>query len=588
MLKGYPKYNFIINGISQGFKIGVEDDQIQDEDISDKPCYIPLTITQKRAITGWLEKGVKKQFLCGPYDLDYPFPWKLKCAPIFVIPKPNPGEYRTIVHLSWRGNLYSINDLICEELSTVQYIRLKEVVELVKSAGQGGYLFIVDMQDAYYRVPIHPDDYKYNGLKWLKKYWVFTSLQMGLSSSCKLYTEFADAIEWIVVNRNNKAAFRAGIQALRHYLDDFFAACSTKEDAYQLYNDLICILKRLGIPTREDKCFPPNFIQKILGFVYNTLSQTVSLPNDKRIQYLAFVEKHILNKRSDKKSLEQLRGRLGNVAQIRFPGKAFLRRFDALINLPGLNYNELIPLSDFVIHDLNWWKWLLEIPYRLEVSFDSILKSPDEADYKLYTDAASTLGVGGHMGQYGFQINWKNTNLDTTRIIRGKNSKGEWTTDITCLELLGPVIACELWANKLKGKSVTIYNDNPGAASAIATKAPKLYRMDLLFLTVYLCKLAVKYDFKFWGVHIYDKDMDLADGLSRLKSGKKYQLGRDLVDDSENAGVICNDILTQLAFAPNNLPDNRDIPYQLRKEYNLLLDSKYFRKEKLDKQKMCC
>ena len=257
-----------------GFKIGIVDDEIEDEDISDKPCFIPLTIPERCAITEWLEKGVKRQFLCGPYDLDYEFPWRLKCAPMFVIPKPTPGEYRTLVHLSWKDNskLYCINDLICESMSTVQYIKLKEVVTLVKKAGVGGWLFIVDMQDAYYRVPIHPSDYQYNGLKWLKKYWVFTSLQMGLSSSCKIYTEFADAIEWILANRNNPLIFKTGVQAVRHYLDDIFGACKTKQDAQRLYNDLIHILKILGIPTRPDKCHEPNFIQRILGYIYNTLT----------------------------------------------------------------------------------------------------------------------------------------------------------------------------------------------------------------------------------------------------------------------------------------------------------------------------
>ena len=442
------------------------------------------------------------------------------------------------------------------------------------------------MQDAYYRVPIHPNDYQYNGLKWLKKYWVFTSLQMGLSSSCNLYTEFADAVEWMVINDNKHIAIINGKRILRHYLDDFFAACKCKKNAFELFNKLINILKLLGIPTREDKCFPPSHIQKILGFVYNTLTQTISLPNDKRIEYLESVEEHINKQRSDKKKLEQLRGRLGNIAQIRFPGKAFLRRFDMLIHLPGLRYNEPIELSNFIIHDLKWWQWILQNPSNLEVPFDLILKNPDEADYKLYTDASSTIGVGGHMDQVGFKIDWKDTKLDTVRLIRGKNDNGQWTTDITCLELLGPVIACELWAEKLQGKTVTIYNDNPGAATTIATKAPKLYRMDLLFLITYLSKLAIKYNFKFWGVHLFNEEMDLADGLSRDKMEIKYQFDEKLKNDSSNALTICNNILSQLALAPNNLPNNRDIPYKLRKEYNLLLDSKFYMNEKVNKQKL--
>ena len=95
---------------------------------------------------------------------------------------------------------------------------------------------MIDAQDAYYRVPTHPDDWKYMGISWAQKYWVFRCLQMGCSSSPKIYTEFADAVEYICVNRSNKLAFYKGLQQLRHYIDDFFAALPTKEMATELYS----------------------------------------------------------------------------------------------------------------------------------------------------------------------------------------------------------------------------------------------------------------------------------------------------------------------------------------------------------------
>ena len=64
------------------------------------------------------------------------------------------------------------------------------------------------------------------------------------------------------------------------------------------------------------------------------------------------------------------------------------------------------------------------------------------------------------------------------------------------------------------------------------------------------------------------------------------KFNENLKEDSKNALIICNNIITQLALAPNNLPNDRDIPYRLRKEYNLLLDSKYYRNERLNKANM--
>ena len=47
---------------------------------------------------------------------------------------------------------------------------------------------------------------------------------MGLSSSPRIYTAFADAVEYICVNKHRDLSFLNGIQQIRHYIDDFFGA----------------------------------------------------------------------------------------------------------------------------------------------------------------------------------------------------------------------------------------------------------------------------------------------------------------------------------------------------------------------------
>ena len=64
--------------------------------------------------------------------------------------------------------------------------------------------------------------------------------------------------------------------------------------------------------------------------------------------------------------------------------------------------------------------------------------------------------------------------------------------------------------------------------------------------------------------------MSLADNLSRFFS-KNTDLC-DLIDDSANALIICNNILKILGNLPSNLPKNRDISVIIRREYNILLD----------------
>ena len=472
------------------------------------------------------------------------------------------------IHLSWKqlGELLSINELLCEYMKTVQYIRFREVVNLVNNAGHRAFIFLIDAQDAYYRVPIHPDDFRYNGLKWGKKYWIFKSLQMGLASSPKIYTEFADAIEWMCVKKFEKIAFCNNIQQLRHYIDDFFACLSSLQDARKLYKGLFELMKELGIPTRFDKCTPPCWLAKILGWMYNTDLRRVEFPDDKCEELIQLILRLLKTRKSDKKSLERLIGKLINASLVIFPGKAFVRRLQAILYLPGLVYNIPIPLNDFICEDLQWWLKILQQKELTCTSFDLLLKLPSDGDFHIYTDASSKIGIGGHVEGHYFQVAWLNTILwDVT----GKRDN----FDIELLETLGSLVAILLWGDKFTNKSVTIYNDNPGAASAIRTKAPRLNRLDMQFLIRELAYLATNNKFYFWGIHITQAESDgmrLADQLSRFSAKNMNDL--NLIDDSIKATLICNDLISKLVNLPINLPKNRDISALRRKEYNILLN----------------
>ena len=223
-----------MNGLTNGLPIGLDDDIIENEDdISGKTMYIPLDASQKEGISKWVEKYHGKKFMAGPFDLNHKFTFgKLFVATLFVVPKPD-GSWRPLVHLSYcaPGKMFSINDCLCEYMKTVQYVSFREVLQLVNNAGQGAYIFLVGAEEAYYRVPVRKEDWKFMGIKWAKKYWIFRSLQMGCSSSPKIYTEFADSVEYICVNKNHELFFINNIQQLRHYIDDFFGAHPTRMGA---------------------------------------------------------------------------------------------------------------------------------------------------------------------------------------------------------------------------------------------------------------------------------------------------------------------------------------------------------------------
>ena len=134
-----------------------------------------------------------------------------------------------------------------------------------------------------------------------------------------------------------------------------------------------------------------------------------------------------------------------------------------------------IPLGRLALDNLRWWEKVLDGPGQLGTSFDLLLKHPSDGDIHIYTDACTELGGGGFILGLGpirfFQVKWSDTNYGAVLKYRD--------LDISVLELLMAVVAIKTILPQLHNQSVSIFNDNPGAAGAIRNKAPPLCRMDL-------------------------------------------------------------------------------------------------------------
>ena len=566
-LKGYSDYNYIINGLTNGFSCGFDKEKLWNEElISGESQHIPLEPVQRKALDEWILKGVRKKYISGPYDKTHKFSFgKLMLAPLFVVPKPN-NKWRAIVHMSFRLRpyMYTINELLHTYMKTVQYVRFKEVVKLVKNAGKGAWLFLIDAQDAYYRVPIQPADWKYMGIEWGGKYWVFRSLQMGCSSSPRIYTAFADAVEYVCVRKNSDISFLNGIQQLRHYIDDFFGALPKKADATRLYHALFTVFEILGIPTKWEKCTSPRQRAKILGWIYDTLLQMVLLPEDKRKLLIQMIRDILRTRVGTVKLLQQLIGRLQHASQVIFPGKAFVRRLEALLYLPRHKDNQSFPIGKFVKWDLEWWLKVLTRDAPCGMSFDLLLKHPSDADIIIYTDACTEIGGGGFIRGLGktiaFQVVWNEVSLKWRKF------------DIVVLELLMSVAAVMLILPQVHDKAITIYNDNPGAAAALYSKAPPLGRLDLQELVRHLATLAYDNKFYWWGIHETVKvsaNMKIADNLSRFQPVKWPE---NETVEFRDIDKICTELFSILWEAPQNLTWEKDLSTRIRNLFGLSLN----------------
>lgn len=552
-LVNYHDRQWLLPGLLEGYDIGLREN-VPQVTYTANPT-LPTDKWMDIAITNWVIKCANKGFLLGPFTADNcPFD-RLFFSPLFAVPKPD-LSWRIINHLSYPKFGVSVNDLLSDEAKHVQYIRFTEVCSFVYKLGKGAKLWVVDAKDAYYRVPIKRQYWQYMGIKWYGYIFVFTSLQMGLASACQIYTRFADAVLYIIINNAIDIFYDdLGNQLVFHYLDDFFGGHDDPSIAQNQFDKAFGWFEKLGIPTQPNKCNKPNTLQKILGWLYDTCAQTVSIPPNKVEAYIAILRRVIRNKLSDKKQLEQIVGFLTWASVAVFPGKAFVRRLEHALYLELKDYKTKIHLTEFVLEDMRWWVHALQ--HMNGIPLQWIVSNNEKFDIEVWTDAATKSGLGGcSSDKRAFQIR----NSDTFSNFVSTRRKG---VDIHFLELLAMLVAAKLWAPFWKHKNVRFYCDNPGAAASLIHKRAPLHRQDMNWMVREFSKLAVIHQFRFWIVHVDGSENEIADGLSRFKS--EYKNDSPITQSYEfETHVELKNLVNQLYSDILKLPYNDDDPKRLQ------------------------
>ena len=150
----------------------------------------------------------------------FPLSWRdrLHINRFGLIPKGHDtGKFRLITDLSYpRGR--SVNDGIDSDLTSLSYISVDNVAELVQQLGRGSLLAKVDIESAYRLVPVHPQDRILQAMEWKGNVYVDPMLPFGLRSAPKIFNAVADGLNWCLQ--------QAGVRFSLHYLGRFYN-CST-------------------------------------------------------------------------------------------------------------------------------------------------------------------------------------------------------------------------------------------------------------------------------------------------------------------------------------------------------------------------
>ena len=122
----------------------------------------------------------------------------------------------------------------------------------------------MDLESAYWIVPVHPEDRHLLGIHHDSAMYVDAALPFGLRSAPKIFNTLADGLEWIMIQH--------GVAHAVHYLDDFlFLGPPGSLVCLQSLTKALTLCQNLGVPVAMHKCEGPATTRTFLGIELHTL-----------------------------------------------------------------------------------------------------------------------------------------------------------------------------------------------------------------------------------------------------------------------------------------------------------------------------
>ena len=486
LIRGYKKFDYLVQGFLEGFKLGVEGN-FQSHSSRNHMSVL----NDPQAAIRKLQQELDAGRLAGPFD-SKPFP-DFVISPLGLIPKKEAGEFRLIHDLSF-PHYDSVNDHIPKEACRVSYETLDDIVALVKTNGPGSLIAKADIESAFRIIPIHPDDYHLLGFTWEDKFFYDKCLPMGCSTSCTIFESFSCAIQWVLTKK-------LGVQHMSHILDDFMFVGPANSLLCQKYlNTFLALAERVGIPIKASKTCPPSTTAVVHGVTLDTIKMELSLPQDKCTSIIEKLAVFMSRRKVKLKELQSLIGQLNFACLVIVPRRAFLRRLIDLTKGITRPYY-YIKLTKEARADLRaWHEFISHFNGKCLLLNDRWVAS-DKICF--YTDAASSIGYAAVFGTKWFAgkwpDNWKNFH-------------------ITLMELYPIVAAVETWGHQLRNHCILFFSDNQAVVDIINKSSSK--DPNKMILVRRLTLAAMKFNFLFRAKHIPGVHNITADLLSRFQFEK--------------------------------------------------------------------
>ena len=431
-------------------------------------------------VSRYIDEELQFSAIYGPFEQK---PFALHVSPLMTREKADSNSRRTIMDLSWPHD-FSINagvskDIYLDTYFELHYPSIDDIVHSIKYLGPSSKLFKVDISRAFRHLRVDPGDLDLLGFKY-GQYYVDGSTPFGYRHGSVFFQRCSDAIRYIMKTQ--------GHPNLINYIDDLiYIGLPSKID--KAFNDLLCILRQLGLDISQKKLVAPSTSAICLGILINTVDRTISIPAEK-LKHI----NHICNEWKSKvtctkNQLQSLLGSLLYISKCVKPARFFLNRM--LQFLRDNNSKKMFKLHDDFYKDLNWFLVFLQ-SYNGVTFYDN--KPPAQ---QVFLDASLT-GLGGTFAGMVYALslppNFRNYN-------------------IVHLEILNVMVALKIWGHVWKDCHISIFCDNMAVIQVLNSGRTK--DMVLAACARNIWMLSAIYNVQLSVNHIMGEKNRIADLLSR-------------------------------------------------------------------------
>ena len=337
----------------------------------------------------------------------------------------------------------SINDGIPKD----SYLDINEKLTLpsvdgladrIMKLGRGCKVFKIDLSRAYRQMKMDPGDVHWLGYVYKGRFYFDCTLSMGSRSSARCCQMVTSAVVFIYT--------KFGYFAI-NYLDDLGSA-EEDEAADTAFFTLLEVLHRFGLQEAMSKSVAPCFSMVFLGIEVNTLTLTLTIPEDKWAELRKLLSEWKSKQSATLKQVQKLAGHLNFACRCVRSGRVYLSR---ILNFLRSFTNEVsLDVTDDVRDDVHWWLEFAQNFNGVSLMLETDFSAPDQV---ISSDSCLT-GGGGFNGTEFFHWSFP-------------EKLRKLSLNINQLECLVLTMAAKLWIANCQRKKLILKCDNLNTVLAI-------------------------------------------------------------------------------------------------------------------------